>query len=288
MHVAAHSKMQCAPTPPRIAFFSRGKSLYDGVFSAPEPTDLMTPKDPLPASDASDIDRSWGGRRMTFWRGLMYRLSVPLGKLLLEVLWRTSRLRVVGEAGLIDAVARHGRVIPVCWHQHLLFCARYTVAGRVSGMKPGFLISPSVDGQAPTLLAQAYGAQVIRGSSTHTGTRAIRYLCSALKKGQLSTLITPDGPRGPRFEFKAGALLVAQLTDTPIVPLAYAARPAKLFRTWDKFVMPAPFARVVIAIGEPVRVPRDADEAQREQLRLEMQQRMLQTYQAAKAALNAS
>ena len=235
----------------------------------------------------AEINRTWGGRRLTAGRRFLYRLMVPLGKLILEILWRSGRLQFIGEGPLIATLAKGGTVIPVCWHQHLLFCGRYIVAGRLPGLAPAFLVSPSVDGEAPSMLAISYNAQVVRGSSTHTGTRAIRHLCKALARDRLSPLITPDGPRGPRFEFKPGALLVAQLTGAPIVPLAYAAKPANVFRTWDKFILPTPFARIVIAVGEPMQVPRDADEAQREALRAEIERRMLETYQLAKQTLDA-
>lgn len=231
--------------------------------------------------------RPGSGRRLTAGRRVVYRALVVLGRLVLELLWRTSRLTVVGEPALQAVVAKHGTIIPVCWHQHLLMCGRYLVARRIENLKPGFLVSPSLDGEAPSWLAMSYGADVIRGSSTHTGTRAIRHLCKALAKQQLSPLITPDGPRGPRFEFKAGALMVAQLTGAPIVPLAYAARPAKVLRTWDKFVLPSPFARLIVAVGEPMYVPRNLDEAQREVLRIEMEQRMLATFRLAEQTLRA-
>ena len=226
-------------------------------------------------------------RRLTFARRLLYRLMVPVGRMALDLPWYTARLTVVGESALNEAVTKHGAVIPVCWHQHLLVCARYLVARRIKQLKPGFLISPSVDGEAPSMLAGSYGAQVIRGSSTHTGTRAIRHLCKALAREQLSPLITPDGPRGPRFQFKAGALMAAQLSGVPVIPLAYAARPARVLRTWDKFVLVPPFARIVVAVGTPVYVPRDLNEAQRETLRIDMQRRMLETYQLAEQTLRA-
>ncbi|MGE0189618.1 MAG: lysophospholipid acyltransferase family protein [Steroidobacteraceae bacterium] len=224
-------------------------------------------------------------RRLTFARQWLYHFLMALGRLTIDLLWGTSRLTVIGEQTMSDAVTKHGSVIPVCWHQHLLMCARYLVAGRIKQLKPGFLVSPSVDGEAPSMLAETYGAQVIRGSSTYTGTRAIRHLCKALARDHLSPLITPDGPRGPRFEFKAGALLVAQLSGVPIVPMAYAARPARVLRTWDKFVLIPPFARIVVALGTPIHVPRDLNEAQREALRVEIRKRMLETYQLAEQAL---
>lgn len=266
-----------------------GSTYHLAPFKTPSTSSPVTaPTSPSHAPDPQEpgaTEPQWSSRRLTAGRRLLYRLLVPLGKLVMEVTWRTARLRIIGEEALVAAVQQHGQVIPLCWHQHLLVCSRYTVAGRVPGMKPGFLISPSVDGEAPSMLARTYGAQVVRGSSTHTGPRAIRFLCKALAKDGVSPLMTPDGPRGPRFEFKAGAVLISQLSGVPMVPLAFAARPAKVFRTWDKFILPAPFSRMVVAVGEPVIAPRHLDETQREALRQEMQQRMLDTYLQAKAAL---
>ena len=96
-----------------------------------------------------------------------------------------------------------------------------------------------------------WAGRVIRGSSTHTGARALRDYYTALTKEKVSPVLTPDGPRGPRFKFKPGALLLAQMSGRPILPMAYAASRAWLVK-WDKFVIPKPFARIVIAIGEPV------------------------------------
>ena len=224
------------------------------------------------------------GRRLSPGRRIIYRLLVWIGVGIVELLWRSCRVRVIGEPYFRADVLAAGVAIPVCWHQHLLMCARYMVSKRVP-LTSAFLISPSVDGEAPTWLAQSYGAQVIRGSSTHTGSRAVRQLYKAVRKDKLSPLITPDGPRGPRFEFKGGAIMVAQLCGAPVVPLAFAARPAKVFKTWDKFVLPWPFARVVIAVGEPAMVARDLNATQSAALQTEMKQRMHATYLAARREL---
>ena len=217
---------------------------------------------------------------------LLYRLAVWLAYLYVELVWHTARLRVVNEDSLRALVAEYGAVIPVCWHQHLLLCARYTVVKRRHGIKPGFMISPSVDGEAPTWLAQRYGAHVIRGSGSYTGVRAVRGVYQALVKDRISALITPDGPRGPRFEFKPGAIFSAQISGVPIVPLAFAAKPVRVLSTWDKFVLPLPFSRLVIGIGTPVHVPRELDDAQREQLTARMPQVMHETYKLAAAELS--
>ena len=224
------------------------------------------------------------GRELTFLRRIGYHLLVWIAYGVVEMLWRTARIRIVGEQHWNSAAMAQGIAIPVCWHQHLLICARYAVSKQVP-LNPGFLISPSLDGEAPTWLAEMYGAKCIRGSSTHTGSRAVRQLFKAIRKDKLSPLITPDGPRGPRFEFKPGALFVAQLGEVPIVPLAFAASPAKVFRTWDKFVLPAPFARIAIAVGEPVMVSRNLSADQMDAMQTQMSLKMRETYQLATDAL---
>jgi lysophospholipid acyltransferase (LPLAT)-like uncharacterized protein len=81
-------------------------------------------------------------------------------------------------------------------------------------------------------------------------------------------------------------LFVAQLSEVPIVPLAFAAKPAKIFRTWDKFVLPSPFARIVIAVGEPITISRELSVEQINSMQAEISAKMLQTYKIAQDALN--
>jgi lysophospholipid acyltransferase (LPLAT)-like uncharacterized protein len=228
--------------------------------------------------------RTKSQRRLTPARLLLYRVAALLTYAILETLWRTCRLRFVGVDRLTTLVREKGAVVPVFWHQHLLMCARFVV-DPCSGLKAGFMISPSVDGQAPTMLAGLYGAHVVRGSGSYTGVRAVRGVYQAIVKDGISPGITPDGPRGPRFKFKPGAIFTAQISRSAVVPIAYAAKPAWILRTWDKFVIPPPFAKVTIAIGEPYFPPKKLDDEQMAQAQGELERRMLDTYKQAQAAL---
>ena len=105
-----------------------------------------------------------------------------------------------------------------------------------------------------------------------------------LVKDGVSPIITPDGPRGPRFKFKMGAVLLAQMSGRPMLPMAYAASRAWLIH-WDKFVIPVPFSRVVIAIGPPRYVPRTITAAGVESLQGEMEQELKRLYGVAREAL---
>jgi lysophospholipid acyltransferase (LPLAT)-like uncharacterized protein len=231
--------------------------------------------------------RTKSQRRLTPARLFAYRLAALLAYAIIETLWRTCRLRFVGLDRLSALVREQGAVVPVFWHQHLLMCARF-IADRRAGLKTGFMISPSVDGQAPTMLAALYGAHVVRGSGSYTGMRAVRGVHTAIVKEGISPGITPDGPRGPRFKFKAGAIFTAQISRKAVVPIAYAAKPAWILKTWDKFVIPPPFAKVSIAIGEPYFPPHKMNDEQMAEAQRELERRMLDTYRLAASALTAN
>ena len=223
-------------------------------------------------------------RRVTSARWFVYRVATFVGAGVVELIWRTCRIQVIGEHRLDAAIKEHGAVVSVCWHQHLLMCSRYLIEKRALGLKLGFLISPSVDGEATAMLARRYGGHVVRGSSTYTGFRAIRDVCQAVAAG-ISPLITPDGPRGPRFVFKGGALFMSQFCRRPVVPLAFAAQGAWVMKSWDKFALPIPFSRVVIAVGEPLTVPAGLTAEQMLALQDEMAAHMHSAFRQARAAL---
>ncbi len=225
-------------------------------------------------------------RRMTPVRRLLYALAVPVGLAIIKTWLRTCRVvGVLGVENLDAALAQAPSLVPCYWHQHQLFCARYLLEQRVRGLTVGWLISPSVDGELGAMMVRRIGGGVIRGSSTHTGARSLRDYYQALVKEDVSPVITPDGPRGPRFKFKPGAILLAQMSGRPMLPMAYAVSRAWLIK-WDKFVIPVPFSRVVIAIGEPRYVPRVTDAAGLERLQLEMEADLKKLYQSASAALH--
>jgi hypothetical protein len=225
------------------------------------------------------------GRRLTAGRLFLYRCIVPLGIALIRLVWRSSRVvSVTGSDHIIAALARAPSFIPVYWHQHQLFCVRQLLALRGAGVKLGFLISPSVDGELGAMMVRRLGALAIRGSSTHTGARALRDYYQALSHDDVSPAITPDGPRGPPWKFKPGAVLLAQLSGRPIIPMAYAASRAWRIK-WDRFVIPKPLSRIAIVIGEPVYVPKGLDAAALEGFQLQMEGRLHALYGQARNAL---
>jgi lysophospholipid acyltransferase (LPLAT)-like uncharacterized protein len=226
-------------------------------------------------------------RRMTPLRRFAWRIVARVGVGLMKLFWRTCRVvRVIGDEHTAQALQQSPSLIPVYWHQHQLFCAKYLLEQKARGLKLGFLISPSVDGEIGVMVVAHFGGHVIRGSTTHTGARALRDYYDALTKLGVSPAITPDGPKGPRFVFKPGAILLSQMSQRPILPMAYAASRATLFQ-WDKFVLPWPFSRIVIAVGAPRQVPRTLQPAALETLQKEMAAEMKKLFAVARDALGA-
>ncbi len=225
------------------------------------------------------------GRRMTRARRLLYHLAVPLAVAIVKGWWLMCRVvRVEGAHHLDEALAVSPSLIPCYWHQHQLYCSKLLLEQRSRGLTIGWLVSPSVDGELGAMMVRRVGATVIRGSSTHTGARALRDYYRALVKESVSPVITPDGPRGPRFKFKPGAILLAQMSGRPILPMAYAASRAWLIK-WDKFVIPMPFSRIAIAIGPPCHVPRVVDSGGIERLQEAMELELKRLYGVARAVL---
>jgi lysophospholipid acyltransferase (LPLAT)-like uncharacterized protein len=119
------------------------------------------------------------------------------------------------------------------------------------------LVSEHEDGEYIARVLRRNGFGTVRGSSTRGGTKGLKGLVRAARSGR-DLAVTPDGPRGPHGAFKPGALLAAQLSGTPVIPIAVTASSGWRFRSWDGFLVPKPFASIRIEYLTPRHVPRNA------------------------------
>lgn len=190
----------------------------------------------------------------------MTAVTAALGAWVVRGLAATLRLQVVGidplrelwrgDRPLIYAVW-HGRILMVPWANARL--------RRAAGARPvTVLASRSRDGELVSAFVRRFGLATVRGSSSRAGASGLRQLARAVSAGH-DVAVVPDGPRGPRLTLQAGVVTLAVLTGAPVVPLAFAARPARRLRSWDEFLVPLPFARSVLAFGEPLALAQDAD-----------------------------
>lgn len=225
-------------------------------------------------------------RRMTPGRRLMYAIGMPLLRGILFLLNASYRVvRLQGEDVVDRMIADEGQAyMPCYWHQHHIVCSNLVRTWLKRGFRACYIVSASVDGEVPARIARAWGAEVIRGSAADTGALVLRDINEMMKRG-VSIVTTSDGPLGPACEFKAGTVLASRIGNAPMVPVAYAADRAWQLDTWDRFIIPKPFARIAIAVGQPVSVPRDTSPEQMETIRQQMQASLNALIQDSRDAL---
>jgi lysophospholipid acyltransferase (LPLAT)-like uncharacterized protein len=193
-------------------------------------------------------------------RDLRVHAITGIGGRLLDGLLRTVRFETGGASNYQREWDAGRPVIFTLWHGRLLPLSWFHRAWNLVT-----LISASSDGEYIARVVQRWGYDVVRGSSSRGGGRALRELIGQLRAGR-SVAVTPDGPRGPRERLKPGVLVAAQLTGLALLPVSAGADHAWWFEGWDRFMVPRPFARVRILYGEPVFVPRDADAGQLDEI----------------------
>lgn len=183
---------------------------------------------------------------------LRYETAGVLGSGLVAALFMTIRVERRGREHF-ERFRREGRpVVFVFWHGQLLPLVH---VHRGEGIV--VLVSEHDDGEYITRVIERSGFGAVRGSSTRGGSKGLRALVRAARAGK-DLALTPDGPRGPRGVFKPGALLAAQLTGLPVVPLAVGASRGWRFRSWDGFLVPEPLSTIVVEYLPPRYVPRHA------------------------------
>lgn len=173
-----------------------------------------------------------GWRRVVLW---------PLG--LLVRLWGMSLRVEQSPADLRNFSKCDEPIALVMWHNRLFLAAEIFRRYRNPDTMYA-LVSPSRDGAWLTAFFSLIGLRTVRGSSNSLGREAAAALVGILRQGH-DVGITPDGPRGPRYEFKPGALIVARRTKTPLLLVGVDFESAwRLNKAWDRFYLPKPFSRV--------------------------------------------
>jgi lysophospholipid acyltransferase (LPLAT)-like uncharacterized protein len=166
----------------------------------------------------------------------------------------TTRLRFLREDIPQAIHAAGGHFIYAFWHQRQVF---FTWSHRDASA--AVLVSKSKDGEMIAKTMRLSRINAVRGSSSRGGAAAAREMVDMLRSGK-DVGISPDGPKGPAREVKAGAVRLAQLSGAPIVPIGNAlSNKLEFAKAWDRFQVPLPFGRAVVIYGEPVRIGPDDD-----------------------------
>lgn len=205
---------------------------------------------------------AWWGPWLAYWT--------------IRLLGWTIRFKVVNPE-IPNSLLKQGRLaIGAFWHGRLLMMphlrAIYREYGE-RGRKMSFLVSSHRDGQVIGKAIERFGFLPILGSTTRGGYMAVQQILKAMKEGY-DLAIVPDGPRGPRCRVQNGVIELAKLTGRPIVPVSFSASRKKIFKTWDRFLLPYPFSKGVFIWGEPLYVDPDGDQTHLEQMRALLEKRL--------------
>jgi lysophospholipid acyltransferase (LPLAT)-like uncharacterized protein len=229
-----------------------------------------TPRTAEPQRELVDTVREQ--RRRPWWRKPLLRLAAALGPpivgVVLRVLGWTLRLRLLEGGDLVRRWESGERVIMACWHDSLLVMPYFAVELPVC-----VLVSQHRDGEIAARVLAARGIHVVRGSATRGAVAGFLRLVQAFRAGY-NLAVIPDGPRGPRHCAKPGVIRLAKATGAPIFPVSFAASRAVRLGSWDRLMIPLPFARVTAVVGEPVVVARQAAGAQLEEHRRVLEARL--------------
>jgi lysophospholipid acyltransferase (LPLAT)-like uncharacterized protein len=206
------------------------------------------------------------------WHG---RLGARAIHLLLSGLASTWRIDTGGAASNFARDLTEP-VIFASWHNRLAVAMEFwaRIHQIQPGLKLGALVSASRDGGLLAKTLEHFQVQPVRGSSSRRGPQALREAVSLVQAGYC-VAITPDGPRGPKYQVKPGIVALAQLSGRPIVATGAVLDRRFTLRSWDAFQVPLPFSRARFAMADPMIVPRDADEEERERLRAALESTLL-------------
>lgn len=204
--------------------------------------------------------------RFTFTQRIVLAVVPRVVWALLWIVGLTWRFEVIAEDGVAPVLP--GQLAPAhifCfWHQCVLPCALY-----YRWTHAVILISRSFDGELITRILRLFGFDAARGSSSRAGREGLLGLKRVIESGR-PAIFTADGPRGPIYQTKMGPIKLAQLTGASIGVFHLQPERAWVMNSWDRFLVPKPFTRIVVSWAKGVTVPADAapddSEAWREEL----------------------
>ena len=199
------------------------------------------------------------------WRA---RWLIAFGFHLLQLWARTLRFEIDDGAGIVGKPVKEN-YIGALWHNRLLIFP-FVLRRFFSHRRGAALISASRDGDLLTDAIKRFGFDVVRGSSSRLGASAILQLTNVLASGG-DVVITPDGPRGPPYELGQGIIFLAQKSDAAVLPMNMEYSSCWRIKSWDRFIVPRPFAKVRVLIGQPhhVRSTMTGEEFETERSRLQ-------------------
>jgi len=218
-------------------------------------------------------------RGFTFGQRIVLAVVPRIVWALLWIIGRTWRLEVIAEEGVNPVLfgQKAGAEIYCFWHQCVLPCTAYFRKSNAV-----ILISQSFDGELITRILRMFGFDAVRGSSSRSSREGLLGLKHVIEAGR-TAIFTADGPRGPIFQTKMGPIKLAQTTGAPIGAFHLHPEKAWVMKSWDRFLVPKPFTRIVVSWAKWTHVPTDLApeqfETKRQDLNAALERARMQAYE---------
>jgi lysophospholipid acyltransferase (LPLAT)-like uncharacterized protein len=198
------------------------------------------------------------------------RLAGYLAGCLMKAWGLTLRYDVNGKPGAATPEIAPAPVIFALWHNRIFTMPPIWRRTGGKGRKSVVLTSASKDGTTLATAMSMFGLGAIRGSSSRRAVSALIGMKKALREG-FDVCVTPDGPKGPRYEVQPGIIKIAQATGAEIIPIHISYSSAWRLKTWDRFVIPKPFSRVSVIFDQPHPIPQELGDEAFEAARIALQ-----------------
>ncbi len=189
-----------------------------------------------------------------WYDAIFLRIIPPLSAFLIKLLMITCRVvKVEGDDRDKKTLAQSGgKALYATWHQRMSYHSHYFGSRHLT-----IMISGSRDGEYAARIARWLGYKNVRGSSTRGGLGAFKELVQRMKSGEIGGMLA-DGPQGPARVAKMGSILLARNAEVPLIPVAWGADRCWMFNSWDRYIVPKPFARIAVCYGEAIGIPPEA------------------------------
>ncbi|MBA3814982.1 MAG: lysophospholipid acyltransferase family protein [Parachlamydiaceae bacterium] len=175
-------------------------------------------------------------------------------KIVIRLLLRTCRCEVQGLDHFVETAANSSCIL-MLWHDRLIL-----VGEILNQFAPQFIytafISNSRDGKPLSLMALSYKAGRVLHVPHNARRKALKEMINHLKRKQEVIIITPDGPRGPRYVLKPGVVMAARESSAKVIPFSWESDRFWQLGTWDQLRIPKPFSKIKIIFGDPLTVPK--------------------------------
>lgn len=176
-------------------------------------------------------------------------------KAVIALLSSTCRFKFKGTEKL-HQTAQNSKCILIAWHNRLGIITEI-LKRTAPQYEYAAMVSNSRDGQFIAVIANSYKQGHAIKVPHNKRAQALQMMINRLKTGNEIVIVTPDGPRGPRYRLKPGVAMAARECDAKVIPLSWSADRFWKFRTWDQLMIPKPFSTITVTWGDPVSIEKD-------------------------------